>query len=400
MLARRQRYGVSITPYRQVFAAPGTVLVAVAGVVARTGHFMTVLGAVLFVSATTGSYGLAGAVSAGYALAYAAVSPVTSRLVDRIGCRRVLVPATVCTTCARVALLVAAWSPAPAWVLVALAAAAGGSTPAIGSLVRARWSRLYRGSPLLHPALSFEAVMEETVLVIGPVMVTALAGVDPAAGLIAAVVLAATGLAGLSVGMKDDARGAAAQPRGGVVRGLVPLLAAFAAVAVATITVEVAVVASTEPAAAGWILATMALSSALCGLWYGARRWRRPPRDRLMWTVALLAVTSLGFVVAPNVPALFAAAALFGLTLAPTFIDGFAVVHDTVPAHRLTEGLTWMTTAAGIGIAVGSATAGQVVDARGTTVTFLVATGFAAAAVPAAWFATRANSVSPLSPTR
>ncbi|GIJ60106.1 MFS transporter [Virgisporangium aurantiacum] len=378
-----------MSPYRQVFAAPGTVLVAVAGVVARMGHFMTVLGTVLFVSATTGSYGLAGAVAAGYALAYAAVSPVTSRLVDRIGCRRVLVPATVCTTGARVALLVAVWAHASAPVLVTLAAAAGGSTPAIGSLVRARWSRLYRGSPLLHPALSFESVMEETILVVGPVAVTALAGwVDPSAGLIAAVVLATAGLAALAVGMKGDARSVAAQPSGDAIRGLGPLLAAFAAVAVATITVEVAVVASTEPAAAGWILATMALSSALCGLWYGVRRWRRPPRDRLMWTVALLAVTSLGFAAAPNVPALFAAAALFGLTLAPTFIDGFAVVHETVPAHRLTEGLTWMTTAAGVGIAVGSATAGQVVDARGTTVTFLVATGFAAAAVPTARFAT------------
>ena len=46
---------------------------------------------------------------------------------------------------ARTAMLVAAWSHAPGWVVVSLAAAAGGSMPAVGSLVRARWSRLYHG---------------------------------------------------------------------------------------------------------------------------------------------------------------------------------------------------------------------------------------------------------------
>jgi hypothetical protein len=71
---------------------------------------------------------------------------------------------------------------------------------------------------------------------------------------------------------------------------------------------------------------------------------------------------------------------LFGLTLAPAFVDGFALVHDAVPAHRLTEGLTWMSTSAGGGIALGSATAGQAVDAWGTTGTFALATGYAVVA--------------------
>lgn len=386
-------------PYRQVFAAPGTVVAASAGVVARMAHFMTVLGVMLFVSATTGSYGLAGAVSAAYALAYAAVSPWTSRLVDRLGARRVLAPVVSAHVGARAAMLAAAWWPAPGWAVVALAAATGASMPAVGPLARARWSALYRGTPLLHPALSFESVMDEAILVVGPVAVTVLAtSVDPAAGLVAALVMATAGLGTLAVTagrtqptaeVKPTAAAGPAPPG----RGLAAVVALVATVSAATVTIEVTVVAFAGhrgvTGVSGWILASMALSSTLCGLWYGARRWRRPPAHRLMWTVSLFAVASLGFVAAPTIGALFVASVLCGLTLAPLFIDGFATVHDLVPAHRLTEGLTWMSTAAGVGIAVGSAVAGQAIDAWGTTATFALASGCAAVAVPITRFAGR-----------
>jgi MFS family permease len=386
-----QGYGV-ISPYRQVFAAPGVATAAVAGVVSRLAHFMTVLGVVLFISATTGSYGLAGAVSAGYALAYAAVSPMTSRLVDRVGQRRVLIPAAAGNVGARAAMLAVAWLDAPGWALVMLAAAAGASMPAVGSLVRARWSQLYRGSPLLHPALSFESVMDEAILVVGPVAVVGLAGhVHPSAGLVAALLLSTGGLTALAVGAPS------AEPTQHVDRpsrsvlttpGIPALLATFVLVAAATVAIELAIVASTQRSDAattsGWILATMALSSALCGLWFGARRWRRPPQQRLVWTLGLFATSGLGFVAAPNVATLFLAAALFGLTLAPVFIDGFSIAHSAVPAHRLTEGLTWITTSAGVGIAMGSAAAGQTIDTWGTGVTFTLAAACATATVPIA----------------
>jgi MFS family permease len=383
-------YGV-IVAYRQVFAAPGAVATVVAGVASRTGHFMTVLAAVLCVSATTGSYGLAGAVSAGYALAYAAVSPLTSRLVDRLGQRRVLIPAAAGNVGARAAMLAAAWWQAPGWALVALAAAAGASMPAVGSLVRARWSRLYRDSPLLHPALAFESVMDEVILVVGPVTVAMLAGhLHPSAGLLAALLLTAGGLTALAAGAPPAGPTRPAVAMSGTPlltsSGFIPLLATFALVAAATVTVELGVVAFTQQRDAattsGWILAALALSSASCGLWYGARRWRRPPQQRLPWTLGLFAASTLGFVAAPNLPTLFAAAALVGLTLAPTFIDGFSIAHSTAPAHRLTEGLTWMTTAAGTGIALGAVVAGPAIDAWGTTITFTLATGCAAAAIP------------------
>ena len=383
--------------YRRAFAARGAAAFVLAGFVARLGHFMTILGIVFLVIAGTGSYGLAGAASAGYALAYAAVSPLLSRLVDRHRQARVLGPATLANLVARAGLLVAAWVHAPGWSLVLLAGLAGASMPAVGSLVRARWSHLYESSPLLHPALSVESVLDETILIVAPLVVAPLATyLDPSAGLVAALALTAIGLTALTVQRGTEPpppqisreRGAALS-----VPGFGWLLATVGLVAAASTTIELATVAFSQQhhaaAASGPILAAMAVSSALCGLWYGAREWRHGPERRLVRTLVLLAIGAWGFVAATGIATLFVAALLFGLTLAPIFIDGFTIVHRVVPARHRTEGLTWLTTAVAAGIALGSALAGRTIDTWGTRAAFGSAAGCAALTVLVAVHAAR-----------
>jgi hypothetical protein len=404
MLDRQQARRVH-NSYRAAFAAPGAAAFVLAGFVARLGHLMTILGIVFLVSAGTGSYGLAGTVSAGYALAYAAVSPLLSRLVDRHRQARVLGPATLANLVARAGLLAAAWVHAPGWSLVLLAGLAGASMPAVGSLVRARWSHLYESSPLLHPALSVESVLDETILIVAPLVVAPLATYeDPSAGLVAALVLSASGLAALTVQRGTEppppqtSRGPAGVTGGAAlsVPGFGWLLATVGLVAAASTTIELATVAFSQQhhaaAASGPILAAMAVSSALCGLWYGARDRRHGPHRRLVRTMVLLAAAAWGFVAATGIATLFVAALLYGLTLAPIFIDGFTIVHRIVPARYRTEGLTWLTTAVAVGIALGSAVAGRTIDAWGTRVAFGSAAGCAALAVLVAVHAARQMS--------
>lgn len=379
--------------YREAFAAPGAAAFVLAGFVARLGHLMTILGIVFLVSAGTGSYGLAGTVSAGYALAYAAVSPLLSRLVDRHRQTRVLKPATLANLVARTGLLAAAWTHAPGWSLVLLAGLAGATMPAVGSLVRARWSHVYESSPLLHPALSLESVLDETILIIAPLAVACLATyLDPSAGLVAALTLSATGLTALTLqrGTEPPQRPETSRERGTAlsVPGFVWLLATVGLVGAASTTIELATVAFSQQrhaaAASGPILAAMAVSSALCGLWYGARERRHGPQRRLVRTLILLAASAWGFVAAPGITALFVSALLYGLTLAPVFIDGFIIVHRIVPAQHRTEGLTWLTTAVAAGIALGSALAGRTIDTWGTRTAFATAAAYAALTVPVA----------------
>lgn len=180
--------------YRRALASPGALQFCAAGLIGRIQIAMAGLGTVLLVASITGEYGLAGAVAAAGSGGYAVVSPLTARLADRFGQGRVLPPLILFYGVSTAALIGGAQLRAPGWVLMGCSGLAGATTPQLGSMVRARWSALLGGSPLLQAAFSLESVADEVIFVTGPVLVTLLATeVHPAAGL---VVAAATCVAG------------------------------------------------------------------------------------------------------------------------------------------------------------------------------------------------------------
>ncbi len=352
---------------------------------------MTILGVVFLLSSSAGTYATAGAVSSAYALAYAFASPLTSRLADRHRGRRVLACTAVANTVCRAGFLLAAWTGAPPWTLFAVSALSGATMPSIGSLVRARWGRLLRGSPLLHTALSLHSVLDELVFVAGPIAVSVLAvSVAPGAGLLLALVLSCAGQIGLSLQPDPGEPGCPAPEQVGARAGgsplsrlgLIPLVLGFVAFGAAQSTVELTTVAFCHhhgaKLLAGWILALLALSSAAVGFWYGSRRWRVPPSRLLAVASFLFCAGTVLFVAAQAVWFLPVAVLALGATLAPMMIAGVSLVHARVPDGELAEGLTWLTTAMGLGIGLGAVTAGRLVDAFGTSAAFTAATGCAA----------------------
>jgi MFS family permease len=103
-------------------------------------------------------------------------------------------------------------------------------------------------------------------------------------------------------------------------------------------------------------------------------------RQLLVVLVALL-VTTLPLLLANSVPTLAAAILLSGVAVSPTFITAFGLVERRVPPGVLTEGVTWVTTGIGIGMALGAFLSGWVVDAFGARSGFLVSAGAATAAL-------------------
>jgi MFS family permease len=386
-----------ISPYARLFSAPGAVTFEVAGFMARMGHLMTVLSVVFFVSAVTGSYGLAGTAGAAYALAYALASPLLSRLIDRNGQGRVLALLAIANTASRAGFLAAVWLAAPAWSLLAASALSGATMPSVAALVRARWSRLLRGSALLDTALSLESVVDQSILITTPITVSVLATyLNPAAGTVCAMVLAAAGSASLAVQRRANppagrparrARTVLLQP------GFPLLILTCAAIAAAQTTISIATVAFSDDHGAkvlsGPILAVLALCSAASGLWYGTRQWRAAPERRLVAALPLFAAGTLVFVAAWSIWVLFLAAVLLGLAVAPTMIAAYSIISRIVPERQLTEGLTWVTSALGLGISAGSAVSGTMVDMWGTRAAYAAASGCAMAAVIAAVCAAR-----------
>jgi MFS family permease len=69
-----------------------------------------------------------------------------------------------------------------------------------------------------------------------------------------------------------------------------------------------------------------------------------------------------------------------GLAISPTFIAGFSLIEQQAPIWRRTEGIAWLTSAISVGLAVGSPTAGLLVDAGGARWGYVFAAGCGAAA--------------------
>lgn len=142
-------------PYKEIFSVPGTKAFSAAGFLARLPIAMAPIGIVAMLSQTHGEYWLAGAVSATFALTNALISPQVSRFVDRYGQSAVLIPATVVSVLAFLALIAGTNQGWPVWTLFASAFLAA-AMPSMPAMLRARWTEIFRDRPELNTAFAFE----------------------------------------------------------------------------------------------------------------------------------------------------------------------------------------------------------------------------------------------------
>jgi predicted MFS family arabinose efflux permease len=132
---------------------------------------------------------------------------------------------------------------------------------------------------------------------------------------------------------------------------------------------------------AGFILGCYAAGSAVGGLWYGSRTWRAPVHRRFAITLCLVVAGTATFWAMPGLAVLAVVIFFCGFAISPTLIAGFSLIDGQAAAGRRTEGLTWLTSAISVGVAVGSAVAGRLVDAGGARWGYWFAASCGAAAV-------------------
>ncbi|TXS54015.1 MFS transporter [Streptomyces sp. uw30] len=364
------------SPYRALFAAPGSKAFSAAGFLGRMPLSMMGIGVVTMVSQLTGRYGLAGALSATIALAAAVAGPQVSRLVDRHGQRRVLRPATLISLVAGALLLFAAHYGWPDWVLF-VACVGIGCVPSVGAMIRARWAALYRGTPQLHTAYSFESVIDEMCFIFGPIISIGLSTAwFPEAGPLLAGCFLAVGVFWLTAQRSTEP---APHPRekhekqGGdsALRtpGLQVLVATFVATGAIFGAVDVVTVAFADEqghkAAASVVLALYAAGSCAAGLVFGLMRFKGAPERRWLLGICAMAVSMIPLLLVGNLPFLAVALFVSGMAVAPTMITTMSLIEEHVPRAQLTEGMTWVSTGLAVGVALGSSMAGWVIDAAG-----------------------------------
>jgi MFS family permease len=378
-----------LSRYSEIFRPSGTKAFATAAFFARMPIAMAPVGIVAMLSQTRGEFWLAGAVSATFALANALIAPYVSRLIDRIGQARILIPATVISVLSFAALVMASSENWPMWTLFVSALLAA-TMPSIPAMVRARWSEIFRDRPELATAFAFESVADELVYISGASLSVGLSvSLFPEAGMLASTMCLALGSAAFVAQRSTEPAVRSTDVKAGrSAIGLLPVrVITLALIFVGTTfaTAEVSVVAITkdlgQPGAASPIIGVYAMGSFVVGLVLGGLRPSMPLERQLVLAVAILALTTLPLLVADTVLLLGLAVFVSGAAISPTFISAFGLIERRVPEVMLTEGVTWATTGIGIGMAFGSFAAGWVIDSFGAQNGFWVSVAAGAASL-------------------
>ncbi|MEV5954276.1 MFS transporter [Streptomyces sp. NPDC051987] len=365
--------------YLEILRARHAARLLAGTLVGRLPNATAALAIVLFVRAQGGAYSLAGALAAVYGVANAVGQPVLGRLVDLYGQPRVQLPAALVSAAAMAVFAFAGTGPLP--VACVAVAVAGLCTPPLEGGLRALWPGVLGAEDRVHTAYAMDAVAQEVMFTVGPLLVTLCVSLWSAQ--VALVVVNVVGVLGsLSVVVSPPSRAWRSAPREahwlGALRssGLLVLLAAFLFVGMALGSITVASVPYADghggDVVYGWLMAALGLGALLGGTVYGARRWRGEPARRLRVLVALLAVCYLPLMLMPGAVAMVLLTVLAGVFLAPAIACAFVLVDRHAPGGTVTEAFSWLVTTFTVGASVGTGVAGPVVEAGGALWGFAV----------------------------
>ncbi|WP_405420984.1 MFS transporter [Pseudonocardia alni] len=378
----------ALSDYRAALGTPGAAAPVCASVLGRFPIAMHSLATLLYVREVHGSYAVAGAVSAALLVGTAVGTVVQGRVLDRLGpTRPMLVLVAVYLLCVTGLVLGIEYRTALP-LTVAVAVVTGLATPAFEGSSRALWSDLTPPGPRREAAYTYEAISLEIFFIMGPALAAVLVVATPWPG--TALVVAATAEI---VGTTWFALTAAVRRRSARIRaeradGSLPveagLLGVFRrpglrTVALASLgfglvagTAEVGVIAATafagSPAAGGVLLSLWSVVSVLTGVLYGMRPWPRPLHLRLPVLLAGFAVlvTTMGLVSPLGSLVLLAVVMMAaGALITPQVTAHSLGVEQTAPAGSATEAFNWMVMAAVLGVSVGQALSGVMIDLVG-----------------------------------
>lgn len=400
----------SLSSYRAALTAPGALAPAIASSLARMPIAMVGLAMLFYVQRSTGSFAIAGAVTAGALTGVATGSVVQGRVVDRFGPTRPLLTLSVVFSVLVAAMIVAVEAGASTAVLVVGAFGVGATQPVVGSVSRALWSRLLPSGPLRNAAYAYDAISLEVYFILGPGLAGLLAATSWWGGTGVVISSAALALGAVAFALTPAVRAWRSDQAGrhglgllGVIRvpGMRTLVLAAFGFGVTIGFVEVAVPAAATMADRPWLggllLSLWSVSSVAAGLLYSVRPWPRSLHQRPAALLFGFSLLLLLLAVPSGLVGLAVALFVAGTFITPQITTISTVIDAVSPGSAVTEAFGWLITAITFGLAVGQSTSGSLVELAGPPAAFLAAG--AAGVLLAALVWARRRTMLPTDPT-
>ncbi len=358
---------------------------------------MDSLAIIFIVVAATDSYALAGALTAVGSIVVGAAEVFWSRQADRRGQAKILLLAVPTRVVSFLIFVILVSKDAPIWTWFVSLIIAESTAINAGGMVRRRWLHILRNDPdnsdghLVNTAYSWEAMVDEIVFILGPVVATSFAvNVAPSAGILAGLVFLAIGWTSLAAMKSTEPP---AQPankenphpavlRNRIVQSIVipcALLGGF--FGAIGITVVGFAEERNHPGSTGWLLAIWAVGSAVAAIINGVIKFKSAHAARFLVYLVALTIATMPLLLVNSIPLLALALFVNGLFIAPLIVNAYGTVENAVPAGQITEALTWVIAGMPLGGALASALAGIVIDNSGAQMAFWVPLGFMFAAI-------------------
>jgi hypothetical protein len=274
------------------------------------------------------------------------------------------------------ALLLATRSDAPEAILIACAAASGGSLPQLPAAMRALWPTLISDESDRQTAYASGAIAFGVAVVTAPALVAGLVAIG-SPGLAVGV---AAGIAGTAA-LAFSATAASRRWQGAMhatgwlgpltAPGVRTIFGAMIVLGLVLGVVQVAVPAVTAEAGstalAGVLLAVMSAGSLVGGIAYGARSWSGGFAGKLAVLFAALALGCALLTVVAPLPIMAVILFGVGLLLAPITIVSSSLLDIVAPGRAITEAFSIIIMGDVAGTAAGTAVAGTLIDAASVT---------------------------------
>ena len=386
-----------LKPYATLLRTPGGIKFSAAGFIGRMPIAMDSLAIIFIVVAATDSYALAGALTAVGSIVVGAAEVFWSRQADRRGQAKILLLAVPTRIVSFLIFVVLVSKDAPIWTWFVSLIIAEATAISAGGMVRRRWLHILKNDPdnkdghLINTAYSWEAIVDEIVFILGPVVATSFAvNVAPSAGILAGLVFLAIGLPSLAAmksteppaepANKDEPHPAVLRNR--IVQSIV-IPCAFLGGFFGSVGITVVGFAEEKDAAAstGWLLAIWAVGSAVAALINGTIQFKSAHATRFLIYLVVLTFGTIPLLFVDSVLLLAVALFVNGLFIAPLIVNAYGTVENAVPAGQITEALTWVIAGMPLGSAAASALAGIVIDNSQAQMAFWVPLGFMLAAI-------------------
>ncbi|CAB4669968.1 MAG: MFS transporter [Actinobacteria bacterium] len=374
------------SPYKRLFKTPGGLAFSTAGFIGRMPISMDSLALIFIVVAASDSYALAGSLAAVASVVVAIALPIWSRWADRYGQGRMLWIAMPLRVGFLSIFIYLVTSHAPIWSWFVSIIAAESAVNNTGGLIRRRWLwALGDDRVLINTAYSYEALLDEFVFILGPVIATACAvSIAPSAGLIAGMIFMVIGVSSLAIQKSTQPPAHPrdnSEPHPPVMRNR-----SVQAVVISTIfiggffnAVAIVVVAFSQEhhaqSSTGVILGIWAFGSGIAAIFNGVIKWKINNAQRFWIFLVSLCALSLPLVFVHSM--VFLAIALFfnGFAIAPLIVAAYGVAETAVPPGQITETLAWVVAGMPLGGAAASAISGWVIDHHGAQTAFWVPFG-------------------------